>query len=105
MLPTTHIARDSESIINQLAKLNPSTPDACRGDLKLASEFIARAEATATEDQFEQALTAIKYSQNELRKISYSRPWCQDVALKLKPILKSTIDVGREIERLQKESV
>ncbi len=103
---TTDIAEDSESIINELAKLTSNrTPDACAGDLELVSEFIARAEVKATEDQFEQALTAIKYSQNELRQISYSRPWCQNVALKLKPILKSTIDVGREIERLQKQSV
>lgn len=107
VLPTTtHIAEDSESIINQLAKLTSNTtPDACTGDLELVSEFIAKAETKASEDQFEQALTAIKYSQSELRQITHSRPWCQNIALKLKPILKSTIEVGAEIERLQKQTV
>ena len=100
---TYWIEHDCVRAAGQLHDLIQSKPDdICAGDLEMASAYIEATALKLQHNKIEQALTAIKYGELELKEISTNRSYCASFASSVKPVLAAVIRISSEIEVLER---
>lgn len=101
--PDSHdIERSSRYLIKQCNRLLYSkAEDVCAGDVGIAVSYINAATGKVRQQNYLQALTAIKYGEHELQAIT-KRSYCGHFSTEIKPIIEQTIRLGAEIEMLER---
>lgn len=97
------IEQSSHDLVKQCNHLMYSkSDDVCAGDVGMATAYIDSATRKVRQQNYLQALTAIKYGEHELRAIT-KRSYCRHFSTEIKPMIKEAIQIGSAIETLERQ--
>lgn len=97
------IARECQEVSSRLKQLAENNrQNACAGDISVAAAYLDATAIKVRHARFNEAVVSLHYGTSELKEIAYSRPYCVHFSSLVKPYIARSIQIGAEIDVLER---